>query len=559
MIHDGNVSPKRTNGAWWHPYGIEKISQLLDVDWEAYDSLSKSASFGTHTELNSLSLLKGEKSSGSIKNVFACLVHESPECIVDLVRNLKYHDPSSIILLYNGSKNPELLQDHFPYERYGVVRHPTFRPMTWGYLHHYALDCMEFALENFSFDVLTVVDSDQLGIRSGYSNYLAKFLSGEPEVGMLGTSSQPQPPTTKVAPAVNALKEVELWRSFLQRFPQGQSKFVYWTFWPSTVFTRDACQDLVRLFKRDSQLQSIMRQTRIWATEEVILPTLVSLLGYRIATNPCSYDYVKYRASFSFQQVDMAFNRPEVFWIHPIERHYDHRVRKHIREQFNHYASPVLSERKSPLPVESGGDHLLLTLPILSMMKKIEGWLEEDEADLLISVTLRTLTELPKPHVIVEVGSYCGRSTVVLGKVVQAISPDAKIYAIDSHQGIVGALDQGIKKGAPTIEKITQTIAQAGLANVVNSIQQFPYEVNWDKPINLVLIDGLHDYINVARDFFHFEPWICEGGYIAFHDYADYYPGVKTFVDEVLMSGRFRKVHCVRSLIVIQKIMLTTE
>jgi len=44
------------------------------------------------------------------------------------------------------------------------------------------------------------------------------------------------------------------------------------------------------------------------------------------------------------------------------------------------------------------------------------------------------------------------------------------------------------------------------------------------------------------------------GAYAAFHDYADYYPGVKTFVNELLKTGRYAKVHCVSSLIVLQRI-----
>jgi hypothetical protein len=36
-------------------------------------------------------------------NVFACLVHEAPDCVVDLVANLQHLDPESTVLLYDGS------------------------------------------------------------------------------------------------------------------------------------------------------------------------------------------------------------------------------------------------------------------------------------------------------------------------------------------------------------------------------------------------------------------------------------------------------------------------
>ncbi len=78
-------------------------------------------------------------------------------------------------------------------------------------------------------------------------------------------------------------------------------------------------------------------------------------------------------------------------------------------------------------------------------------------------------------------------------------------------------------------------------------------QVAWQEMIALLVIDGLHDYANVARDFFHFEPWLADGGYVAFHDYAGYFPGVMAFVDELLAAGGYSKVHSAGSLIVLRK------
>jgi glycosyltransferase involved in cell wall biosynthesis len=57
----------------------------------------------------------------------------------------------------------------------------------------------------------------------------------------------------------------------------------------------------------------------------------------------------------------------------------------------------------------------------------------------------------------------------------------------------------------------------------------------------------------VARDFHHFEEWILPGGYVAFHDYADYFPGVRSFVDELLAESQYRKIGLAKSLIVLRK------
>ncbi len=251
-----------------------------------------------------------------LRNVFACLVHEKPECVVDLVRNLRYLDPTSAVLLYNGSHNPHLLDGTFPFARYGAVLHPTPRPMAWGRLHDFALDCMRFALSHLPFDTLTIVDSDQLALRSGYSARLADFFAEQRGVGLLGNCPDVQTAATRIPPARIAHAEIDLWRPFLRRFPEGEAKFVHWSFWPTTVFTAPAARDLVRLCDEDTQLQQILRITRAWATEEVILPTLVALLGYRVAANPCSYDFVKFRAAYSIQQLETALDRSDVFWAH---------------------------------------------------------------------------------------------------------------------------------------------------------------------------------------------------------------------------------------------------
>jgi hypothetical protein len=67
-------------------------------------------------------------------------------------------------------------------------------------------------------------------------------------------------------------------------------------------------------------------------------------------------------------------------------------------------------------------------------------------------------------------------------------------------------------------------------------------------------VDGLHDYINVSRDFYHFSEWLVSGACIAFHDYADYFPGVKNFVNELLGAAQYKKIAIADTLIVLQKV-----
>ncbi|MCH8999221.1 MAG: class I SAM-dependent methyltransferase, partial [Proteobacteria bacterium] len=155
----------------------------------------------------------------------------------------------------------------------------------------------------------------------------------------------------------------------------------------------------------------------------------------------------------------------------------------------------------------------------------------------------------------VEIGSYLGRSTVVLGSVVKHICPRAKVYAIDPHEGELTSPDGTPELADPTFEQFMRNIRAAGLETVVEPIRSRSYEVKWDRPISLLLVDGLHDYENVSRDFHHFESHVVPGGYVAFHDYGDTYTGVKNFVDELVASGRYGTLFKVDILIVLRKLL----
>lgn len=547
MIHPNNVSPKKTNTSWWHPYPVEELQKIMKDDWHYYQN-GRSPANKKVDVAKTVSL--PADNTPALKNIYACLVHENEDCIFDLVRNLHYNDPSSTILLYNGGNNKQLFTNTFPYEQFDAIVHPTATPVKYGYLHNFALNCMQFALDNFTFDTLTIVDSDQLSIRSGYSNFLKQVFKND-SIGML--SPKPKHLTIndisdpQVWPTAQAFKEYELWKPFLQKFKNGESKFVHWTFWPSTVFSANAARDLVKLFKEDMQLQEIMKQTKIWATEEVILPTLVALMGYTITQNPCSYDYVKFKKQFLARDVQAALSRPNAYWMHPVNRQYNDVVRKSVRKNLNYYTKPKPT-------VQNNGSDICLTLPLLNKIKNIQGWLSDAEADLLIASTVNVCRNLPAPHTVVEVGCYHGKSTIIFGTVLQKFSANGKVYSIDLHDGKLGSAEDGLSALPPSFNSFKKNIKDAGLDEIVDAYKGHAHEVQWNKPISLLLIDGLHDYIQVAKDFRHFAGWVVQNGYIAFHDYASYFPGVMAFVNELLQTGHYKEISTVETLIVLQKL-----
>jgi len=106
----------------------------------------------------------------------------------------------------------------------------------------------------------------------------------------------------------------------------------------------------------------------------------------------------------------------------------------------------------------------------------------------------------------------------------------------------------------PTFERFQHNLAAAAVADVVEPIRQRSYDVPWRLPIALLFVDGLHDHASVARDFFHFEPYLGNGSYVAFHDCDDNYPGVRAFVAGLTAEGSFKEVARAASLVVLQKL-----
>lgn len=546
MIHDQNISPKNTTGEWWHQYPVEDIKQIMQSDLEYYmEEKEAVAPYESVIEVANLSLKTAAK---KLDNIYACLVHESIDCVIDMVRNLHFHDPSSTILLFNGGSELQLKATLFPFEEFGAIILPLSNPVKHGYLHHFALECMEFALDNFAFDLLTIVDSDQLSLKPDYSSYMSAYLSNRSHVGLL--SNRPERITasdTDVWTSIKAFEEIELWRPLLRTFKNGEEKFVHWSFWPSTVFSYDAIKDLVKEFKCNKQLQNIMQHTQIWATEEIILPTMVSLLGYKIELNPCCSDFVNYQRDYSTTELASAIENPAAFWMHPVPRKYDDTIRKSTRQTLNNY-----SKTPTEIPEQSVDDGLFFAQKTISQIKEIKGWLSDAEADLLLAITMKACCVSTDAH-IVEVGSYQGKATVLMGKIAKALSEKIKVYAIDPHDGILGSKDQGLYAFEPSLNDFHQNIKKANLTDTVISITSKSSDVQWHKPVSLLLIDGLHDYVSVNEDFWQFSTYVIPGGYVAFHDYADYFPDVKAFVNEILQKAVFHRIHLIDSLIVLQK------
>src|SRR5690242_14391859 len=115
---------------------------------------------GNQVSQSAAARAQGTMPAPGLRNIYACLVHESQECVIDLVRNLRCLDPDSSVLLYNGGSDPRLLEPASCFEKLGALIHPDSRRVDVRTLHEFALACMSYASRQLSFDTLTIVDSD---------------------------------------------------------------------------------------------------------------------------------------------------------------------------------------------------------------------------------------------------------------------------------------------------------------------------------------------------------------------------------------------------------------
>jgi predicted O-methyltransferase YrrM len=501
-VHSGNTSPKQVTGGYWHSADTTALRALIET-WSGAPAISSPPA--------------------PLANCYALLAHERPECVVDLVRNLRWHDDTSSILLYDGSSGGNLLDRRLPWARWGVEIVANPRPMQWGTLHGFALDCIAHMAKR-QYDTMTIVDSDQALLRRDYPAFLASKLAGR-SFGVLSSNPAPQRRDTRIPPAQAAQAERSLWQPLCDRFAGGQDAFVHWTFWPATVLSADAARDIARLFT-DPLVEDILSRSRLWATEEVLFPTFAAMLGHAVVQNPCNGQWTQYRRNWSGRDLQQARADPATFWMHPVPRRLDHPLRQALRETSDNY------RLAPPAPTPSDSDEALM-----AQMRGIHGWLSDDEAHLLLRTARRVCQESGgEPH-LVEIGSFCGKATVLLGNAARAAG--GKVTAIDRFDGVCGSREQALHHEKPTRVRFDHAMIEAGLAEVVSARTASASMVEEIEPIDLLLIDGWHDYAGVAEDFYVLAPRLTVHARVLFHDYADYFPGVMAMVDELSATGEW--------------------
>jgi predicted O-methyltransferase YrrM len=182
----------------------------------------------------------------------------------------------------------------------------------------------------------------------------------------------------------------------------------------------------------------------------------------------------------------------------------------------------------------------------LDAIRDVEGWLSEGQACRLWNAGSAVGT----PGQIVEIGSFRGRSTIVLSRA----APDGVVVvAIDPH----GGGDRGPQEIAPDAERgqsdnevFRANLERAGVAPRVRHVRRMSNAAHSevDGPIDVLYVDGAHRY-RPARD--DIEAWgarVPVGGTMLVHDAYNAIGVMLAQLRLLFFSGGWRYVGRSRSL-----------
>lgn len=163
----------------------------------------------------------------------------------------------------------------------------------------------------------------------------------------------------------------------------------------------------------------------------------------------------------------------------------------------------------------------------------ISGHLKRSEGEYLYSAPFRL-----GDGYYADLGTYKGRSAVLLGGGIKDSGNTAKVYSIDTFD----SRTMTSKKGRQTFEIAMKNIEDRGLDKTVNLIKGFTSDIAdilSRMKFKLIFIDADHSYDHVKEDFLKWSPLLDLEGEIAFHDSNT--PGVSSFLRELSELGWDKK------------------
>jgi predicted O-methyltransferase YrrM len=125
---------------------------------------------------------------------------------------------------------------------------------------------------------------------------------------------------------------------------------------------------------------------------------------------------------------------------------------------------------------------------------------------------------------VLEIGSYCGLSTVCMARTAEHVT------AVDYFDG------RGTPMPRDTRPEFQANMERYGVADKVTTCH--PDDTYPLPQYDLVFIDGAHEQESVSYDIYRAMEVLADGGLLVFHDYDHpSHPGVKNAIDQLLLDG----------------------
>ena len=198
------------------------------------------------------------------------------------------------------------------------------------------------------------------------------------------------------------------------------------------------------------------------------------------------------------------------------------------------------------------------------LLASTKGFLDEEEGRCLYEIAL----EAGPRGACLEIGSYCGKSTLYLATACQ--KSNSILFSIDHHQGSEEQqpgeeyfdpdLYDPQTDGVDTFKAFKATIERGGLEDtVVPIVSRSEVAARlWATPLSLVFIDGGHSMAAACTDYDAWSGHILAGGFLLIHDiFTDPSRGGQAphhIYNLALQSGLFRKHSMVKTLGVLQRV-----
>ncbi|MDO9377734.1 MAG: class I SAM-dependent methyltransferase [Nocardioidaceae bacterium] len=202
---------------------------------------------------------------------------------------------------------------------------------------------------------------------------------------------------------------------------------------------------------------------------------------------------------------------------------------------------------------------------LATLAASVRGFMPTDEGSALHAAVLAHAHD---GGVVVEVGSYCGKSTIYLGHAARSVG--ATVVTLDHHRGSeehqVGweyhdaSLVDAESGLIDTLPLLRRTVERAGLEDVVVPVVGRSADVSrwWRTPVDLVFVDGGHTDEAARTDLHGWAPWVRVGGALVIHDvFPDPADGGRApfgIYREALDGGEFAEVAVTGSLRVLERV-----